>query len=94
MHSHLFSDDIIDKLTFEKSVLNGIGRDLQLPQSVALQQCRQYTAKLYQMWSDGFSVQFTLENLSDWIQESAKSDDDLFWHLHKRSPDAQDMLTA
>ena len=75
MHHALFSTEIIEKHQHEKGVLVGIGRDLKLPQSIALSQCRLFSTKLYQMWSDGFTVDYTLECLTDWILEEAKTDD-------------------
>ena len=92
MHSNLFSDGIIDKSVFEKSVWVSVGCDLKLPQSVALVQCRNYSSRLYQMWSDGFSIEYTLECLIDWIMGSAKDDDDLYWHLHKRCRETEELF--
>ncbi len=92
MHHDPFSSDTISKSTFEKSVLVSVGRDLKMPQSVALAQCRTYSSRLYQMWCDGFSIGYTLELLTDWIMEGAKSDDDLYWHLYKRCRETEELF--
>ena len=93
MHHALFSTEIIEKHQHEKGVLVGIGRDLKLPQSIALSQCRLFSTKLYQMWSDGFTVDYTLECLTDWILEEAKTDDDLYWSLYKNSRTPKKIIT-
>ncbi len=92
MYNALFSNDIIEKHVFEKKVLVGIGRDLKLPQAVAQEQCRKNSKKLHQMWSDGFTISYTLECLTDWILEDAKTDDDLYWYLHKRCRETQELF--
>ena len=92
MYKALFSNDIIEKHVFEKKVLVGIGRDLKLPQAVAQEQCRKNSKRLHQMWSDGFTISYTLECLTDWVLEDAKTDDDLYWYLHKRCRETQELF--
>ena len=92
MYKALFSTDIIEKHVFEKGVLVGIGRDLKLPQAVAQERCRKSSCKLHQMWADGFTIHYTLECLADWILEEAKTDDDLYWYLHKRCRETKELF--
>ncbi len=94
MYNVLFSSDIIEKHTFEKAVLVGIGRDLKLPQATAQEQCRKNSERLHQMWADGFTIDYTLECLADWILEDAKTDDDLYWYLHKRCRDTKELFAV
>lgn len=80
----MFTSDFIKKDIFEQGVRTNLGRDLQLPQSVALAQCRFYFSEIYQMWVDGFSIEYTVSCLSMWVLENAKSDEDLRWYLQDR----------
>ena len=92
INQHLFSDFAIEKPVFEKSMLVGVGRDLKPPQLVAQQQSRLYASKTLLMWQDGFTIDYSLECLIDWIVEGSKIDDDLFWHLHKRCRNTDELF--
>ena len=92
INQHLFSGPAIEKSAFEKSMLIGVGRDLKLPQLVAQQQSRLYASRTLLMWQDGFTIEYSLECLIDWVIEGAKVDDDLFWHLHKRCRNTEELF--
>ncbi len=82
-----FAKTPIDKSEFEQAILIGLGRDLQLPQAVALEQCRQLMPEIYQLWSDGFCIEYALKFLKESVFRNAQSDPDLNWLL-------QDQLAA
>lgn len=75
----VFSEKSIDKDAFSRNVLNGLGRDLQLPQSVALTQLRKHMDEVFQMWSDGFSVEAATKHVCDVVRKDAKDDPELSW---------------
>jgi|GEM_PF-234378 len=77
----LFTDDVIQQETFARDVLVGLGRDLQLPQSVALTQFRMYIDDVYQLWSDGFSIEPATRFLCELVKAGAKNDPDLSWYI-------------
>ena len=53
----------MNKDDFAMKVLIGLGRILQIPQGLALQQCRNHVLLVHQMYEDGFSHQETLDEL-------------------------------
>jgi len=81
----------IDKSAFNRSVLTGLGRDLQLPQSVALVQLRKHQDEVDQMWSDDASVVDATKFLCDAVRVDAKDDPELGWLV--REEESKPMLT-
>ena len=75
----VFSEKTIDKDAFSRNVLNSLGRDLQLPQSVALVQLRKHMDEVFQMWSDGFSVEAATKHICAIVRLEAKDDPELSW---------------
>ncbi len=75
----IFTEKTIDKDVFSRNVLNGLGRDLQLPQSIAQAQLRKHMDEIFQMWSDGFSVDIATKHLCDIVRVDAKDDPELSW---------------
>ena len=77
----LFTDDVIQQETFARDVLVGLGRDLRLPQSIALAQFRLYIDDVYQLWADGFSIEPATKLLCELVKAGAKDDPEMSWYI-------------
>ena len=69
----------MNKDDFAMKVLIGLGRILQIPQGLALQQCRNHVLLVHQMYEDGFSHQETLDELVSQVVKDLKNDPDHSW---------------
>lgn len=73
----------MNKEDFAMKVLIGLGRVLQIPQGLALQQCRKHVLLVHQMYEDGFTHKETLDELVTHVVKDLKNDPDHAWIIEQ-----------